>query len=152
MIKSSSIISDFIYSDRLFFYHLVHINLSLYLSSTLFTSKYFRSPSIISSLHIFLFNFFRTLLQCPFTSFWLSYSVSHSNFQSSYFFDLYSLSLSLFPVFPWYVTLPSSLLFHIDICNNIILSFWLPAIEFLHPIFCHSIFCLRRWKSITLFF
>ena len=151
MIKSSSIISDFIYSDRLFFYHLVHINLSLYLSSTLFTSKYFRSPSIISSLHIFLFNFFRTLLQCPFTSFWLSYSVSHSNFQSSYFFYLYSRSLSL-PRFsvvchtPFISPFPYRYLQQ----HHLVL---LTSNNRISPSYFISLhFCLPRWKSITLFF
>ena len=87
--------SFFVYSDRLFLYHLVYLSLPLYLSSLIFTSTSLRSPSIISSIDIFVFNLFRTLLLCPLKSFWLSYSVSQSKFQSSRFFYPYILSHSI---------------------------------------------------------
>ena len=98
VIMWSCISSYFIYSDGLFLYYLVYLSLPLYLLSLVFSSTSLRSPSIISSIHIFVFNLFRTLLLCPLKSFWLSYSVSQSKFQSSRFFYAYSLSLSL-PLF-----------------------------------------------------
>ena len=89
------ITSFFVYSDRLFLYDLVYLSLPRYLSSLIFISTSLRSPSIISSIDIFVFNLFRTLLLCPLKSFWLSYSVSQSKFQSSRFFYPYSLSHSI---------------------------------------------------------
>ena len=92
----NEITSFFIYSNRLFFSHLVYLSLHLYLLSLTFASTSLRSPSIISSIHIFVFNLFRTLLLCPLKSFWLSYSVSQSKFQSSrFFYPNHSLTLSL---------------------------------------------------------
>ena len=126
VIMWSWITSYFIYSDWLFFYHSVYLTLPLYLLSLIFTSRSPRSPFIISSFHIFLFILFRTLLLCPLKSFWLSYSVPQSKFQSYRFFYPYSFSHSLSlssSVFSWYVTLPSSIPFYVNICNNIILFF-----------------------------
>ena len=120
VIMWSCISSYFIYSDGLFLYYLVYLSLPLYLLSLVFSSTSLRSPSIISSIHIFVFNLFRTLLLCPLKSFWLSYSVSQSKFQSSRFFYAYSLSLSLSFSFSLSISLPRKRF--LVVCHTLFLS------------------------------
>ena len=103
------ITSFFVYSDRLFLYHLVYLSLPLYLLSLIFTSRSLRAPSIISSIHILLFNLFCTLLLCSLKSFWLSYSLPQSKFQSSRFFYAYSLSLYIYIYIYIYLSTPQAI-------------------------------------------
>ena len=123
----------------------------------------FHSPSL--SLEFALFNeilsfifllctifiqFFRPLILCLLTSFWLSYSISQSNYQSSRFSYPFVLSLSpsLFSrsIFSWYVTLPSSLPFYINICIRKILYLTI----FLAPLY-HCVFLIFS-LSVSLLF
>ena len=73
---------------------------------------FFYSLSILSLFSAsFLCVFIQLLSYCPSTlmSFWLSYSVSQCNFQSSYYFYLYSPSLLPLRVSSGHISLPSSL-------------------------------------------
>ena len=88
----SYIISHLIYYDQLFLNDSVFFTLHLYHLNLLFTSRYFRLSFLLCTIFI---QFFRPLIWCPLTSFWLSYSVSQSDYQSSRFFYPFILSLSL---------------------------------------------------------
>ena len=127
VIMWSCITSYFIYSDRLFFYHSVYLTLPLYLLSLIFTSRSLRSPSIIPLSTFFYSISFAHSFYVHWNLFGfpiLSHNLSSNHIVSSTHTLSLTHSLSFFPsVFSWYVTLPSSIPFYVNICNNIILFF-----------------------------
>ena len=95
----------------------------------------FHSLSILSLFSAsFLRVFIQLLSYSPSTlmSFWLSYSASQCNFQSSHYFYPCSPSLLPWSVSSGHVSLPSSLPLY-KFCNNHMLFFWPLPIWFLHP-------------------
>ena len=147
VIMLSYITSYLLYYDQLFLNDSVFFNLHLYHLNFLFTSRYFRLSFLLCTIFI---QFFRPLILCLLTSFWLSYSISQFNYQSSRFSYPFVLSLSpsLFSrsIFSWYVTLPSSLPFYINICIRKILYLTI----FLAPLY-HCVFLIFS-LSVSLLF
>ena len=108
---------------------------SYHCSSLNFYLTFFHSLSMLSLFSAsFLRVFIQLLSHSPSTlmSFWLPYSISQCNFQSSHYFYLYSSSLLPWSVSSGHVSLlPLSL--YINFCNKNILFFWSLPIWFLHP-------------------
>ena len=92
VIMLSYIISYLIYYDQLCLNDSVFFTLHLYHLNLLFISRYFSLSFPLCKIFI---QFFCPLILCPLTFFWLSYSVSQSNYQSSRFFYPFVVSLSL---------------------------------------------------------
>ena len=104
----------------------LYITVAPYILILFFATAFLHSLSFLSLFSASLLHISIQLLSySPSTliSFWLSYSISQSNFQSSHYFYPSSTSLLPLSVFSRCVTLPSSLPLN-QFCDNNIFFFW----------------------------